>query len=97
LIEIKRRIDSAEGQAIGLGDAVDIVGPDDVPRSGHVLHDDGWVPGNILDDVTCREPRPEIVAAAHGGSDDHGDGFALIEGRLGRRLFKVQWVKKFKE
>ncbi len=64
--------------------------------SRHVLHDDRSGARDILDDVTRREPRPEIVAAAGGGSDDHRDGFALIEGRLGRRPFKVQGVQKFK-
>ena len=97
MVEIERRIDRAEGQAIGLGDAVHIVGADDVSRARHVLHDDGRVSWNILDDMTRREPRPKIVAAADGGSDDHGDGFALVEGRLGRRPFKVQRVQKFND
>jgi len=41
-------------------------------------------------------PRPKIVAAARGGRDDEGDGFALIKIRLRECSFKVQGVQEFK-
>jgi len=54
-----------------------------------------WSP--LLATYFGREPRPEIVTAASGGSDHQGNGLAFVEGRLGRRPFKVQRVQKFKD
>ncbi len=95
LVEIQRRIDRAERQAVGFGDAIDIVGADDVAGAGHVLHHDRRIAGDILADVTRRQPRPKIVAAGGGGRDHHGNRFALIKIRLRECPFKVQGVQQF--
>ena len=48
LFEVKRRVIDAEGQAVGLGHAVNIIGRGHRAGAGHVLHDGGGVSGNIF-------------------------------------------------
>ena len=65
--------------------------------AGHVLHEKVWITGNILAQIARIGARPLVVRVAGLVADDDADGFALIEGRLGRRPFKVQGVQKFKD
>jgi hypothetical protein len=50
----------------------------------------------MLADMARREPSPKIVAAAGGGSDDEGDGFAALKVCLRECPSKVQGVQEFK-
>ena len=64
LVEVQRGIESADGQAVGLGDAIEIIGRDDAAGAGHVLRDDVGIAGNVFRQITGSGARPEIVAAA---------------------------------
>ena len=90
LIEVKRRIDRAEGQTVGLGNAINIIGADDVTGAGHILDNDRRIARDMLAEVTRREAPPKIIAAAGGRRDHQRDRFALIEGRLGRQRSAVE-------
>jgi len=96
LIEINRRQDGAEGEPVRFGDVIEIVRRDDRRSAWHVLHQDRRITRNVFAIVTGQDPRPQVIAAAGGRADHDPDRLALVEGRLGRRTFKVQGVQKFK-
>ena len=48
LIDVIGRINHADGQTVGLGDIIDIVGGDDRSGARHVLHDDIGISGNVF-------------------------------------------------
>ena len=83
LIEIMRRIDRGERQAIGLGHSIDKICRHDAAGRRHVLHDDIGIAGNILADVISQKPRVNVISRSRAGADNKGNRFALIVRRLG--------------
>ena len=79
LIEINRRQDGAEGETVRFGDVVEIIGRDDRRGARHVLHEDRRIARNVLAVVAGQDPRPQIVAATGGRTDDDPDRLALVE------------------
>ena len=77
----------ADGETVGLGDLVKIVGGDDRAGAGHVLDDHRRIAWNMFAEVTRQRAGVEIVAAAGGEADDDADGFALVE---------VGWLSRVK-
>src|SRR6185295_4918760 len=59
----------------------------DAARAGHVLRYDDRIAWNVLADVSCHEPRLQVVFAADTRADQYVDGLAAIEvrDRLGLR------------
>ncbi len=50
------------------------------PAAGMVLHDDGRIAGDVVDDVARERARIEVVAAAHRRAHDQAELLALVEG-----------------
>ena len=74
----------ADGQAVGLGDLVHIVGGNQKSRAGHVVDDEGRVAGDMFAHVAGDGAGVGVVAAAGGGADDDPDGLAAIKIFLGK-------------
>jgi hypothetical protein len=85
LIEIERRRDPAESQAVGLRNRVNIVRRDHRARARHVLHDAIRIAGNVFAHVLGDQPWPEIVDVTRGITGDDANGLALVVRRLGFR------------
>ncbi len=96
LFEIERRIERHDGQTVRFDQIVKIIRRDHTAGARHVLHDHRRVAGNMFADILCHQARPLIVAAARRRTDNHFEGFALIDIRLREYSFKVQGVQKFK-
>ena len=82
LLEVERRIDGADGQTIGFGNIVNLIGGDHRRGAGHVLDNDVRISGNVFRHELGKHARIKIVSVARFGADDDRDGFALVEGRL---------------
>ena len=89
LIEIECGLDRADGEAVGFGYAIDVIGRHHGGDARHVLHDNIWRAGNIFRDELGRRPCVEITDAARRRTGHQSDGFALVERRLG-----VEWSRK---
>ena len=76
-------MEMAEGQAVGFGDPVNMIGGDQMAGASHVVDDDGRLPRHMLAEVARDGPRISIEAAAGRSADDHADGLALVEIFLG--------------
>ncbi len=63
---------------------------DDMSGSGHVLHNETGIAGNIFAHVIDDESRPEIVKVARGRADNDPNGLTLVEGSLSVRARKPQ-------
>ena len=97
LFEVGRGIESADSQAIRLGHTVDKIRRDHAAGARHILHDHRRVARNMFADILRHQARPQIVAAARRRTDNHFEGFALIDIRLREYAFKVQGVQKFND
>src|SRR5205823_6575820 len=73
----------AEGEAVGLGDLVEIVGGDQASRAGHVLDDDRRVARNVPRQMPGDRARVGVEASSRREAHDDADGLALVEGLLG--------------
>ena len=58
LVEVHRRSKRAEGETIGLGHGINIVGGDHAARSSHVLHDDGGISRDVFAHMLGENSRP---------------------------------------
>src|SRR5262249_2358887 len=86
LIEVKRGIESPQGQPVRFRNTVYVVCRYCAARSGHILRNDIRVPGNIFSDETRHVARPQIVTAACGGTDDEPDGLPLVVRSLSEQI-----------
>src|SRR6266496_5921433 len=79
---VKRRRRGAQGQPVGLGDIVDMIGSDHPTCTRHVLHEDRRVAGDVLAHATRIRARKKIMRIAGQVADDDANRFPLIEGSL---------------
>ena len=82
LLEIKRRIDGADRQAVGLCDVINLIGSNHRGGAWDVLNNDIRIPRNILGHEFSEHARIKIVGIAGFCADNDGDGFTLVKGRL---------------
>ena len=68
-----------QGEAIRLGQAVDIIGCDEGSRSRHGLDDHARIAGKIFRDKPGQQPSPAVIEPTRGGADDGANLFALVE------------------
>ncbi len=94
---VERRRRRAQGQAVGLGDIVDVIGGDHAAGAGHVLHQDRRVAGNMFAHAARIGASEDIVGIAGQIADDDAHGFALVEIRLRECPFKVQRVQRLND
>src|SRR5688572_5987870 len=59
-----------------------MISPDYRSRSGHVLHDEGWLPWNMFAHVSRQQPRVQIVDASGANTGHDRNRFALVEWAL---------------
>src|SRR5215510_2907510 len=52
-------------------------------RSGHILHNDARIPGNVFSHLTPDGPRIGVEPASGTEADDNPDGLSLVEGLRG--------------
>ena len=83
LIEIERRLDRTDGEAVRLGDSIDVIGRNHGGHARHVLHDDVRRAGNMFGDELGDHASVEIVHAAGRSTCNKSDSFALVERSLG--------------
>ena len=84
LLDIHRRTDDTEGQAIGLGHAIHIICRDHRTAAGHVLHDKRRIARHIFPPMLSNQPRPQIKRSARGKANANLHGLALVKCSLGR-------------
>ncbi len=73
---------AADGQAVGLGDAIDVIGRLPSAARTHVLHDDGRISRNMLAQNVDHSARSQIRRSRRRPAENDGDRFVLIERRL---------------
>ena len=80
-------VERGDGEPVGTGDPVRVVGGDQARGAGHVLHDDGRLARNVLREMAGEQPRVGIEAAARRVADDDPHRLACVglAGRLARR------------
>ena len=88
LIEIERRLDRTDGEAVRLGDSINVIGRDHGGDARHVLHDDIRRAGNIFGDELGDHASVEVIHASGRGAGNKSDSFALIERSLGLDVIK---------
>ncbi len=88
LIEVKRRIDRRDGQAVGLGNSMKKVGGNNRTAARHVLDDEVRIPGNMFAEMLGDESCVGVIGAPGGGSRDNCDCFSLI--KIGLRWVRPQ-------
>src|SRR5688500_6029864 len=59
-----------------------MISPDYRSRSGHVLHDEGWLSGTMFAHVSRQQPRVQIVDASGANTGHDRNRFALVEWAL---------------
>ena len=64
LIEVVRRIDGSQSQAVRLGNTVNIIGCDQSACRRHILHDHSGVAGQMLSDIGREKPRIDVICRA---------------------------------
>ena len=79
MLEDQSADEMADGEAVRLGDFVDVIGGDQTAGAGHVFDDEGRIAGNMLAQVARDGARVGVVAAAGGAADDDADRFAFVE------------------
>jgi hypothetical protein len=82
LIEIESGANAAEGETVGLGDFINVVGRDHRACAGHILDNEVRVSRNIFAEIAGDQTRPIVIDAAGAVSGDDSNGLVLIEGRL---------------
>src|SRR5215470_11763213 len=78
LVEIERRPDRAQSQAVRFGHIVDIVRCDHRARPWHVLSNHIGIALNMFPHMSCEHAGPNIVPVAGLITHSDGDCFALI-------------------
>src|SRR5262249_36019007 len=84
LIEIKRRVDRCDGQAVRFRHSMEKVGGNNRTPAGHVLDHETGTPRSVLAEMWSDSPGVGVVGAARRSSGYNGDRLALIEVRLRR-------------
>src|SRR3970282_1594237 len=92
----QRATDSAQREAVGFGEVINMIGRDHRARAGHVLHHEFRITGNMFTEEARVGARPLIVIVAGLITDDDAYRLALVEISLREYPFKVQRVQKFK-
>ena len=67
----------ADGQAVGFGSFVNMIGGDQAAGAGHVLDDDARVAGNVFTHMTRDRARVGVETPARGKADDDFDRLAF--------------------
>src|SRR5262249_13158605 len=70
-------VDEPEGQTVGLGDIINVVGRNHGPRAGHVLHDDIGISGNMFAQILRHKATPVILGSTYRVPHDEPDRLAL--------------------
>src|SRR6185503_18842782 len=73
----------ADREPVGFGRFENVIRRNHAPGSRHVFDDDRRVAWNVFAHVAADRSGIGIVAAAWSKTDDHADGLAIVEGRLG--------------
>ena len=56
-----------------------MIGRYDAAGSGHVVHNDPGVPGNVLGEMAGDEARVLVIASTSGEADNNSQGLAAVE------------------
>src|SRR5262245_61925681 len=86
LLNVNPRTDYPKSQTVRLSDTVNIVGRDHRTTTGHILHHNRRVAGDVLTNMSRDDAPPYIEGSTRGESHPDGDGLALIKRRLGREI-----------
>jgi hypothetical protein len=81
LVQIDSAADHPQGQTVRFDDPVNVVGCGQRAGTGHILHDDVRVSGNVFGHVTRKNPRVLVVETAGGKADDDADRLTLVKRR----------------
>jgi len=93
---VKRRRGGAQGQPVGLGDIVDMIGGDHAAGTRHVLHQNCGIARNMLPHAARIGSGEKIVGIAGQIPDDDANSLSLVKVCLREQRFKVQRVQMFK-
>ena len=80
----QRRAHAADGQPVGFGDFVNVVGGLPAAARSHVLHDNHGIARNIFAQNVDHRARPHIRRTRRRSAENHRDGFVLVERNLGQ-------------
>src|SRR6266508_1214178 len=68
-----------DGETIRFGHFVSMVGRDQAPCPGHVIHADARIAGYKFSHVPPDDPRVSVKTSSRSKADNDADGFPLIE------------------
>jgi hypothetical protein len=83
LLHKKAAAEVAQGESIGFSYLIDMVGCNQTSGSGHVLHDDGRVAGDVFAHVAGNGAGIGIKTSSGGEADHDAHGLAFIKKILG--------------
>src|SRR5687768_17442652 len=86
LLEVERRIDSADGQTVRFGDSVDLIGCNHRGGARDILDDDIRIPRDVLRHELGEHARVQVVGVAGLRTYDNCYGFPLVKWRLSLSL-----------
>jgi hypothetical protein len=69
----------ADGQSVGLGFVVHVVGLDDASGAGHILDDDAGTARDMLADMATNGSSVGVEAASGAKGHDHAHRLAFVE------------------
>jgi hypothetical protein len=69
----------ANSQAIGLGDFINVIGCDEAPSAGHILHNNGRITRDVLSHMPRNGPGVGIKTTSGRKADNYAECLALIK------------------